>query len=312
MLVCVFITSITYAQNNLYLLLNEVKSSVDVPHYYDGGRLVIYGDVVNFYSLSIEDNNLIMNYIANLNIDGHINKHNFTITIDIPKSEINKTTDTKVHKVNISSAAGIKVTNTTSSFKETYYVDDWGIKVNSEALESKIYNAFNDIWNANKIMEPSIKQASVPEYIYYKASGFAIKNQYALKENTMFIDAYRRNKPNGVELISAYTCFQNAETKDPDYINVINVNVYKIETPAEQTLAAYKRNLITNRIPCSDKTWNGLHGVEYSFKQDMGNVMLPTKVFYGYKGDKFYLIQIGALVDTGKKYSALLNSIKIL
>ena len=90
MLVCLFITSITYAQNNLYLLLNEVKSSVDVPHYYDGGRLVIYGDVVNFYSLSIEDNNLIIKYIANLNIDGHINKHNFTITIDIPKSEINK------------------------------------------------------------------------------------------------------------------------------------------------------------------------------------------------------------------------------
>ena len=128
----------------------------------------------------------------------------------------------------------------------------------------------------------------------------------------MFIDAYRRNKPNGVELISAYTCFQNAETKDPDYINVINVNVYKIDTPAEQTLAAYKRNLITNRIPCSDKTWNGLHGVEYSFKQDMGDVMLPTKVFYGYKGNKFYLIQIGALVDTDKKYNALLNSIKIL
>ena len=122
----------------------------------------------------------------------------------------------------------------------------------------------------------------------------------------------KRLRANGVELISAYTCFQNAETKDPDYINVINVNVYKIDTPAEQTLAAYKRNLITNRIPCSDKTWNGLHGVEYSFKQDMGDVMLPTKVFYGYKGNKFYLIQIGALVDTDKKYNALLNSIKIL
>ena len=155
-------------------------------------------------------------------------------------------------------------------------------------------------------------QQNTDNYHYYKNSGFAIKKSYALKENTMFIDAYRRNKPNGVELISAYTCFQNAETKDPDYINVINVNVYKIDTPAEQTIAAYKRNLITNRNPCSDKTWNGLHGVEYSFKQDMGDVMLPTKVFYGYKGNKFYLIQIGALVDTDKKYNALLNSIKIL
>ena len=328
MLVCLFITSITYAQNNLYLLLNEVKSSVDVPHYYDGGRLVIYGDVVNFYSLSIEDNNLIIKYIANLNIDGHINKHNFTITIDIPKSEINKTTDTKVHKVNISSAAGIKVTNTTSSFKETYYVDDWGIEVNSEALESKIYNAFRDIWTENitptQSSSSSVKEnpsnsskqtstnTAANEYKYYQESRFAIKKSYKLEENTMFIDAFRQNQTDGLELVSAYTCFQNAETQDPNYINVINIVVYKIDAPAEQTLAEYKRNLIANRFPCSNKTWNGLQGLEYSFKQDMGNVMLPTKAFYGYKGNKFYLIQIGTLVDTDKKYNALLNSIKIL
>lgn len=147
---------------------------------------------------------------------------------------------------------------------------------------------------------------------YYKEAGFAIEKSYKLEENTMFIEAFRRIRSNGVELISAYTCFQNAETKDPDYINVINVNVYKIDAPAEQTLAVYKKNLITNRIPCSDKTWNGIQGVEYSFKQDMGDVMLPTKAFYGYKGNMFYLVQIGALVDTDKKYNALLNSIKIL
>ena len=94
---------------------------------------------------------------------------------------------------------------------------------------------------------------------------------------------------------------------------MINIVVYRIDAPAEQTLAEYKRSLIANRFPyIMNKTWNGLQGLEYYFKQDMGDTMLPTKAFYGYKGNKFYLIQIGAVVDTNKKYNALLNSIKIL
>lgn len=151
------------------------------------------------------------------------------------------------------------------------------------------------------------------EYIHYLTSGFAIKKSYKLEENTMFIDAFRRqNQTEELKLISAYTYFQNAETQNPYLINVINIVVYRIGTPAEQALAEYKSSLIANRFPCDNKTWNGLQGVEYSFKQDMGDTMLPTKAFYGYKGNKFYLIQIGAVVDTDKKYNALLNSIKIL
>ena len=76
---------------------------------------------------------------------------------------------------------------------------------------------------------------------HYKEAGFAIEKSYILEENKMFIDAFRQNQTDGLELISAYTCFQNAETQDPNYINVINIVVYKIDAPAEQTLAEYKK-----------------------------------------------------------------------
>lgn len=186
-----------------------------------------------------------------------------------------------------------------------------------QQMLSTQYKGTLGIGNNTSLLRNSSKQTpqstANSEYKLYLQSGFAIKKSYKLEENTMFIDAFRRqNQTEGLKLISAYTYFQNAETQNPYLINVINIVVYRIDTPAEQALAEYKSSLIANRFPCDNKTWNGLQGVEYSFKQDMGDTMLPTKAFYGYKGNKFYLIQIGAVVDTDKKYNALLNSIKIL
>lgn len=327
------------AQEDLLGLLNEVITSIKIQGY-NGGKTDSWARVpYNFSDITIKDNILTINYSFKISDGGnHVNgkfvpniyMHFYTIVIDIPKSILHRSTKEYWHSISISSSEGIKIIKSVKDQynRETYYVDNWSIEVNSEALESKIYNAFNDIWNANKISTPpstssqkgnpsiSSKQTSLNtvanEYKYYQESGFAIKKSYKLEENTMFIDAFRQNQTDGLKLVSAYTCFQNAETQDPNYINVINIVVYRIDAPAELTLAEYKRNLIANRFPCSNKTWNGLQGLEYSFKQDMGNVMLPTKAFYGYKGNKFYLIQIGALVDTDKKYNALLNSIKIL
>lgn len=316
----------TSAQDDLLDLLNEVITSIKIQEY-DGGKTNSLAIVpYNFSDITINDNLLTINYSFKIS-DGwkHINgksvpniyRHFYTIVIDISKSILHRSTKEHWHSISISSSEGIKIIKSVKDQynKETYYVDDWRIEVNSEALESKIYNVFNDIWTANKPITQSpassVKTSSTPEYTYYKASGFAIKKSYALEENAMFINAFKQSQQDMVELISAHICFQNAEKQDPDFINVININVYKIDASAEQTLVEYKRNLAMNRFPCSNKTWNGLQGLEYSFKQDMGNVMLPTKAFYGYKGNKFYLIQIGALVDIDKKYTALLNSIKI-
>lgn len=167
--------------------------------------------------------------------------------------------------------------------------------------------------NSSEQTPQSIFSPTEYKYKYYNESGFAIKEVYKLEKDTLFIDAFRRqNHTEELELISAYTYFQNAETQNPYRINVINIVVYRIDAPAEQTLAEYKRSLIANRFLFNNKTWNGLQGLEYYFKQDMGDVMLNTIAFYGYKGNRFYLIQIGAVVLPEAKYEALLNAIKIL
>ncbi len=147
-------------------------------------------------------------------------------------------------------------------------------------------------------------------FIYYKTAGFAIKKVYQLQENTLFLDMSKQIISD-LKIIAAYNCAQNIEKNNPNIVNIIHINVYEIHTPA-QSLEEYKEALKSNKISYTSKTWKGLTGVEYIIKQDMGEVMLPTKAFYGFKGNKFYLIQLGSLTDYANKYDLLLNSIKIL
>lgn len=147
-------------------------------------------------------------------------------------------------------------------------------------------------------------------FTYYKTADFAIKKVYQLEENTLFLDMSKQISPSS-KIIAAYQCAQNREKNNPNLINIININVYEITTPT-QSLEEYKKALSSNKISYISKTWKGLTGVEYTIRQDMGEVMVPTKVFYGFKGNKFYLIQLGSLTDYVNKFSLLLNSIKIL
>ena len=164
--------------------------------------------------------------------------------------------------------------------------------------------------SANTTNSP--KSTSTSSMTYYRAAGFAIKNTYVLEENKVYREIFNKIKQTESKLIATYVCAQNTGKNDPKLINIININVNEITTSLAEFLEKYKRDLSANRISYIDKTWNGLKGIEYSFKQDMGDVMLPTKTFYGYKDNKVYLIQISSLTDCEKKYTQLLNSIKIL
>ena len=147
-------------------------------------------------------------------------------------------------------------------------------------------------------------------YTYYNNLGFAIKKTYSLERNTNFLNTARRIK-NGPKILDAFVCAQNIEKNDPDQINIINIHVTE-ESNAAESLRTYKQDLSSQNISYKVRTLNGLTGVEYTFKQDMGTVMLPTKAFWGYKGNKFYLIQLASLTNCSTKFETLLNSIKIL
>lgn len=147
-------------------------------------------------------------------------------------------------------------------------------------------------------------------YTFYNNLGFAIKKTYSLERNTNFLNTARRIK-NGPKILDAFVCAQNIEKNDPDQINIINIHVTE-ESNAAESLRTYKQDLSSQNISYKVRTWNGLTGVEYTFKQDMGTVMLPTKAFWGYKGNKFYLIQLASLTNCSTKFETLLNSIKIL
>lgn len=82
----------------------------------------------------------------------------------------------------------------------TQYKGTLGINNNSSSVKT------------NQVNSSKSTQQNTDDFCYYISSGFAIKKSYALKKNTAFIDAFRRIKPYGVELVSAYTYFQNAET----------------------------------------------------------------------------------------------------
>lgn len=147
-------------------------------------------------------------------------------------------------------------------------------------------------------------------YTYYNNAGFAIKKTYKLQKNTSYISAVQK-LGTGVKIIDAYSCAQNSESGDPNKINIININVIDENNSAE-SLKTYKQNLTRQGFNYRARTWNGLTGVEYSFKQDMGTVMVPTKTFWGYKGNRFFLIQLGSLTNCELKFEELLNSIKVL
>ena len=176
--------------------------------------------------------------------------------------------------------------------KTTHYKGNLGISTNN----SKTYN-------------PSNNSSS---FTYYNTEGFAIKKTYKLEENTVFTDMLKGITTEGIKLIAAYQCPQNIESDNPEHINLINIVVYEISAPATEVLKAYTEGLSRNKFKYTNRSWNGLTGVEYTFKSDMGGVMLPTKAFYGFKGNKFYLIQLASLTDYLNKYNNLLNSIKIL
>ena len=154
------------AQEDLLGLLNEVITSIKIQGY-DGGKTDSWARVpYNFSDITIKDNILTINYSFKISDGGnHVNgkfvpniyMHFYTIVIDIPKSILHRSTKEYWHSISISSSEGIKIIKSVKDQynKETYYVDDWGIEVNSEALESKIYNAFNDIWNKNQITTQS-------------------------------------------------------------------------------------------------------------------------------------------------------------
>ena len=144
----------------------------------------------------------------------------------------------------------------------------------------------------------------------YKNAGFAIKKTYKLEENKLFIEMAKQTYPE-LKIVGAYQCAQNIEKNNPQLINIININVYEINNPA-QTMEDYKAGLSENKIPYVNKTWNGLTGIEYDIKQDMGEVMLPTRAFYGYKGNKCYLVQLGSLTNYTSKFEELKSSITIL
>ena len=337
-LIFLCLSSIGYAQNqDLINAYNQVESTLDkyefVPeteywnNEYDAKSIKILYDYPN----------LIISFYLELQ-KGYVRDHNDisgTYKLICPLStafivEEDKWGNGEYAKLNFRNPNGIEqVYNGKSKLVEKYYFLSTRLNVKKlctelNALKEHILatqykgtlgignNTSSQKCNSSHSSKQTSPNTVANEYKYYQESRFAIKKSYKLEENIIFIDAFRQNQTDELELISAYTCFQNAETQDPNYINVINIVVYRIDAPAEQTLSEYKSNLIANRFPCSNKTWNGLHGLEYSFKQDMGNVMLPTKAFYGYKGKLFYLVQIGALVDTDKKYNTLLNSIKIL
>ena len=147
-------------------------------------------------------------------------------------------------------------------------------------------------------------------YTYYNGLGFAIKKVYSLEKNTTYLNTARRIK-NGPKILDAFVCAQNIEKNDPNEINIINIHIVE-ETNPEASLQSYLKDLSSQGIKYKLRSWNGLTGVEYSFKQDMGTVMLPTKAFWGYKGNKFFLIQLASLSNCVSKYETLLNSIIIL
>ena len=157
----------------------------------------------------------------------------------------------------------------------------------------------------------SKSNSQVSPYSYYTSAGFAIKKIYPLEKNTLYISNYNNSAPVNQRIIDAYTCVLNADKGDPKQVSIININIIEIPNPA-QSLSDYRKALSDAGINYVSKNWNGLVGVEYTVKQDMGEFMLPTKAFWGYKGNRFYLIQLGALTNAYSKYESLLNSIKIL
>lgn len=157
----VCMTNTMYAQNYLSQLFNEVRTSTKL-YEYNGGKSDITAETPDHFSnITVKDNKLIITYSFKIDDGGkHINStyvpniiiRNYTVFIDMTISRIHRAEN--MHSLSISSADGIKIIKSIegpSYQMETYYIDNWNINVNSEALESKIYNALNDIWSKNKV-----------------------------------------------------------------------------------------------------------------------------------------------------------------
>lgn len=173
-------------------------------------------------------------------------------------------------------------------------------------------------------------EENLSNYNKYNKAGFAITNNYLLNINREFAKLYRQNGakllPN-IELLGTYTFAQNSETNDPDVINIITINSFKLKENKENTkyfstdslsnyaeniLSLYANNLEFSKIDYHSIEWEEAEGIEFNYIQPFGEVDVPTQALYCYKDERFYLIELASLNDTEKKFRLLLKSIKLL
>lgn len=149
----------------------------------------------------------------------------------------------------------------------------------------------------------------------YKLEGFKIDSSYKLVINKDYIQEYALYE-NRHKLIGAYCCIQNPE--DVENMVVVNINIidYSKEISEDKTgqkvLDDYKATLDIAGYDNSFDSFNGIPALEYSYKQDFGNVNVPVKALFLIHNQKSYLFSLMSLSNIDLEYDKLKKAVHLL
>ena len=152
------------------------------------------------------------------------------------------------------------------------------------------------------------------QYIY-EQDGFKIDSSYQLVVNTEYIQEYDLHA-NKHKLIGAYCCVQNPD--DVQNMIVININIidYSTEiqgnTTKQKLLDDYKSTLNRKGYENNFNPFQGISALEYSYKQDFGDVKVPVKAIFLFHRQKSYLFSVMSLSNTDIEFNKLRNSVYLL
>lgn len=155
LLLFICLSNVLFAQNSLNQLFQNFRTSIELPYYYK--TKVLNNEVANILDLSILDGRMIIRYTMfgdrKKDARGYYkypevrDLHLFIVEIDIVKSKLKKG---EFNNVSIVNDEGITISNSIKDevFKETFLMNWFNIKTNSQALRDKLYNEINKVFTS--------------------------------------------------------------------------------------------------------------------------------------------------------------------
>lgn len=146
------LSNILFAQNNFNQLFKKFRTSIELPYYYKS-KVLHHGVADNILDLNIIDGKMIIKYTMpgdrkkdarGYYISSEVRDlHIFTIEIDIANSKLEK--GDYANTVSIVNDEGITINNSIKDelFKDTFLMNWFMIRTNSQALKDKLYNEIN-------------------------------------------------------------------------------------------------------------------------------------------------------------------------